>query len=174
MSRLPSAIFHIPSTTSVHSFMLDTSFTFAEALISVPTSLAIPPASAIAIWFSLLLYAKWEIARAEFSFAFLDVLCNRLSSHGIPSAFNILVRFSIDSRARLARAPAACSCAAVWLSSASMLTSCSIIRTRVAGSIDRRTRANSACSRVFAFGEPSRTTNGPIPPNSLMATRLLA
>ena len=41
----------------IHS-MLDPSFTFAEALIRVPTSLAIPPASAIAIWFSLLLYAK--------------------------------------------------------------------------------------------------------------------
>ena len=92
----------------------------------------------------------------------------------MPPASTIDVRLSWLSRARLARAAAAVSCADTFAPSPNIETSCLMMSTRLAFSIESRTSAPSACSLAFGLVLPSRFTSGAIPPASVMASRLAA
>ena len=101
-----------------------------------------PPAAVMALWMDSDLYASFEIAFRDASLAF--VFCSMIESSGaMPPASTIEPRFSAESDARLARAAHALSCAEEPFS-ASMSTSCLMIRARLADSIERRTSTSLA------------------------------
>ena len=94
----------------------------------------------------------------------------------MPPASTIETRFSGESDARLASAAAACSSPppppASPPRSYSIETSFLMISSRLAISSERRTSAPSACPRAAVLLEPRSSTNGPMPPDSVMAMRL--
>ena len=158
------------------------SLAFEQHWIIRPATRGTPPCAAIEFWMSLEPSAKAVSAEMAFSLAFCVLSESSASSGLIPPASMIDTRLSAESRARLASAAAACSCAEPEPSSLlasnglskSIDTSFLMMSTRLAFSIDRRTNAPSACSRARMFCVPRSCTNGPMPPASVISSRLPA
>ena len=100
------------------------SLTFEEEEMRTETRRGTPPASAHASWLMRDLYARAQMAVMVFSFACADDEDMRASSGGTPPASTIDVRLSVESRARFAKAAAACSCALRIFAAAAFSASC--------------------------------------------------
>ena len=97
---------------SVQSSMADGSLTLALEEVRTLTSSGTPPPRVMASWLVLDLRASCVMTRMVLPLASVDAALIRFKSGVMPPASTMLFRLSVESRARLARAAAACSWAA--------------------------------------------------------------